>query len=393
MKIAVIGLGYVGLANALVLSKKHEVVGFDIDKSKLELLKKRISPLKEEDVQELLNKSSNFKVTDTIDDAICGASLVVVAVPTNFDTSINSFNTKNVSDVVEYTLKHNKSASILIKSTVPSGFTKSLSDSFKSNKIYFSPEFLREGHSIYDSLNPSRIIVGYTSEDKSTLKEAHIIASLLLEACNGVTEVNVISSSEAEAVKLFSNSYLAMRIAFFNELDSYAESKGLNAKNIIDNVSLDPRIGGGYNNPSFGYGGYCLPKDTKELKANFDLVPQTLISSIIESNLVRKEFVASQILSKVKKNEVIGVYLLSMKQGSDNFRESSVIDIIRLLKEKGANLLIYEPSIKEPSFMGVTVENDFDKFILKSNLVIANRIDKKISVHKNIYSRDLYRKD
>ena len=294
---------------------------------------------------------------------------------------------------MEYTLKHNKSTSILIKSTIPSGFTKSLSESFKSNKIYFSPEFLREGHSIYDSLNPSRIIVGYTSEDKSTLKEAHIIASLLLEACNGVTEVNVISSSEAEAVKLFSNSYLAMRIAFFNELDSYAESKGLNAKNIIDNVSLDPRIGGGYNNPSFGYGGYCLPKDTKELKANFDLVPQTLISSIIESNLVRKEFVASQILSKVKKGEVIGVYLLSMKQGSDNFRESSVIDIIKLLKEKGANLLIYEPSIKEPSFMGVTVENDFDKFILKSNLVIANRIDKKISVHKNIYSRDLYRKD
>ncbi len=393
MKILVIGLGYVGLSLAVTLASKHSLIGYDIDESKINLLKNKISPLKEKDIQLFLNEASNFTVTNNLDDAINESNLIVIALPTNFDETTNSFNVSIVSETLEHILSINKNVDILIKSTVPSGYTSSLASKYKTDNIYFSPEFLREGHSISDTLSPTRIIVGYSSSKEASIKKAHQIATLMLDNCLGPTPVSVIPSSEAEAVKLFSNTYLAMRIAFFNELDTYAESKGLDTKRIIDNVCLDPRIASGYNNPSFGYGGYCLPKDTKQLKANFDLVPETLISAVIESNSLRKEFIANQIISKINSGDVVGVYLLAMKKDSDNFRESSVIDIIKILKSKGINLLIYEPAIIEESYLGIKVIKNLDEFINKTNLVIANRIDRNISKYHKIYTRDLYRKD
>ncbi len=393
MKILVIGLGYVGLSLAVTLASKHSLIGYDVDENKINLLKNKISPLKEKDVQLFLNRASNFTLTNNLDDAINESDLIVIALPTNFDETTNSFNVSIVSETLEHILSKNKNVDILIKSTVPSGYTSSLASRYKTDNIYFSPEFLREGHSISDTLSPTRIIVGYSSNKDTSIKKAHQIATLMLDNCLDPTPVSVIPSSEAEAVKLFSNTYLAMRIAFFNELDTYAESKGLDTKRIIDNVCLDPRIASGYNNPSFGYGGYCLPKDTKQLKANFDLVPETLISAITESNSLRKEFIANQIISKINSGDVVGVYLLAMKKDSDNFRESSVIDIIKILKSKGINLLIYEPAILEESYLGIKVLKNLDEFINKTNLVIANRIDKNISKCHKIYTRDLYRKD
>ncbi len=390
MKIAVVGLGYVGLSLSLILSQRNQVVSLDIDSKKVEMINNKVSPLEEVDMQEFLNrKSLNLSATTISSEAYLDASYIVVATPTNFDSKNNSFDTRILESVIKEINMLNKKACIIVKSTVPLGFTEEIANKYKIKNIYFSPEFLREGKALNDNLNPSRIIIGGKSD------VAREFTNILVDAANKnpkLIPVLYTKSHEAEAIKLFSNAYLAMRVSFFNELDTYAEINNLNTAEIIDGLSQDPRIGDYYNNPSFGYGGYCLPKDTKQLLANFDRIPNSIISGIVDANQKRKEFIIQSILEK--KPKILGVYSLAMKSNSDNYRFSAIIDIMTSLAQKKIKIQIYEPLLKSTNFMSFKVIPDLDKFKETSDLIIANRFSENLKdIRDKVYSRDIYGKD
>jgi len=386
--IVVVGLGYVGVANATLLAQKNSVLAVDLDEKKIDLINRRISPIEDKDVSHYFNnKKLNLLAKKVSSNIYKDADFVIIATPTDYDIDKNYFDTKTVENVIVNILKETSSATIVIKSTVPIGFTESMRTKFKTKKIIFSPEFLREGKALYDNLNPSRIIVG---DDGMAGKD---FANLLAEGSQKKDiPILLINSTEAEASKLFANSYLAMRVAFFNELDSYALKNNLSSRSIINSLSLDPRIGNYYNNPSFGYGGYCLPKDTKQLLANYENVPQKIINAIVESNKVRKDFISEEIIKL--KPSLVGVHRLIMKEGSANFRQSSMLSIMNRLSSEGINLIIYEPTIKENLYHGSIVVNNFNKFIEKCDLILTNRMCKKLkSLDKVIFTRDLYQTD